>query len=173
MYAKTDDNGAVIQYPYSTADFKKDHPTVSCRPRFNDWADDALADFNIVKVAEVAKPSGDVVTEMAPEYVSGVLTQQWSARAYTVDEAATKLLRKREGMIVPALDAMLAIDQFNLSAAYESWANDPARTFAEKAFITKALYWKRLDPVLISGAEAMGLTDEQLDGLFEQAMGAV
>lgn len=66
---------------------------------------------------------------------------------------------------VTALQGMLAIDQSGLSAAFESWANDPLRTFAERAFISKALVWKRNDPVLIAGAQAMGITD-QLDQLF-------
>jgi len=67
---------------------------------------------------------------------------------------------------VTALRGLLAVDAAGLSAAYSSWANSPDRTFAEKAFIDKALTWRRDDPVLISGAESIGLTSEQLDQLF-------
>mgnify|MGYP003640800807 FL=1 len=67
---------------------------------------------------------------------------------------------------VPALEALLALDAAGLSAEYETWANDPARTFAERAFINKALTWRRDDPVLNSAGDALGLTEEQKDQLF-------
>lgn len=65
-----------------------------------------------------------------------------------------------------ALAGMLALDAAGMSDAYETWANDPERTFAERAFINKALTWRRDDPVLLAGADALGLTESQLDELF-------
>lgn len=77
---------------------------------------------------------------------------------------------------VPALEALLALDAAGLSADYEAWANDPARTFAERAFINKALTWRRDDPVLNAAGDALGLTEEQKDQLFiaadQQALAA-
>lgn len=70
---------------------------------------------------------------------------------------------------VPALDALLALDAAGLSADYEAWASDPARTFAERAFINKAQNWRRDDPTLKSAGTALGLTDEQIDHLFIDA----
>ena len=70
---------------------------------------------------------------------------------------------------VTALQGMLAIDQAGLADAYEAWANDPSRTFAEKAFITRAQTWQRDDPILAAAAEALGLDDAQVDALFEAA----
>ena len=67
---------------------------------------------------------------------------------------------------VSPLQAYLAMDQAGVAPAFDSWANDPARTFAEKAFINRAQEWRRDDPVLSAGAAALGLTAEQLDGLF-------
>ena len=67
---------------------------------------------------------------------------------------------------VDALQGLKAIDAAGLSAAYEVWANDPARTFLEKAFINRAQTWRRDDPVLSAGAAALGLSAEQLDQLF-------
>lgn len=69
---------------------------------------------------------------------------------------------------VTALQGMLAIDQAGLAAVFEAWANDPSRTFAERAFINKALVWKRNDPVLVAGAQELGIT-HQLDQLFTMA----
>lgn len=67
---------------------------------------------------------------------------------------------------VPALAALLALDNAGLSEAYDAWANDPARTFAERAFINKALTWERGSPVIQSAADALELTGTQLDQLF-------
>ena len=68
--------------------------------------------------------------------------------------------------VVTALQGMLALDQAGLSAAYEAWANDSGRTFAEKAFISKTVNWRRDDDILIQGAKDLGLTEQQLDQLF-------
>jgi len=72
-------------------------------------------------------------------------------------------------LAVPALEALLALDAAGLSEAYETWANDPARTFAERAFINKALTWRRDDPTLQAAAEALELSSEQVDQLFISA----
>lgn len=70
---------------------------------------------------------------------------------------------------VTALQGLLAIDGAGLSSAYDSWANDPSRTFAEKAFISKAQTWRRDDPVLLAGATELGLDSIAIDGLFVAA----
>ena len=67
---------------------------------------------------------------------------------------------------VDALQGLKAIDAAGISAAYETWANDPKRKFLEKAFINRARTWRRDDPVLSAGAAALGLSAEQLDQLF-------
>ena len=72
----------------------------------------------------------------------------------------------QETMRVPALSALLAIDAAGLAPAYEAWANAPERTFAERAFINKAQFWRRDDPTLIAAATALGLTDENINALF-------
>jgi len=70
---------------------------------------------------------------------------------------------------VTALQGLLAIDEAGLSEQYQSWAQSSSREFAERAYIDKALHWKRTDPVLIAGATALGLTSDQLDALFISA----
>ena len=70
---------------------------------------------------------------------------------------------------VTVLQAMKALDAAGISAAYETWANDPKRTFLEKAFINRATHWLRADPVLLSGAVAIGISEAQLDDLFRLA----
>ena len=70
---------------------------------------------------------------------------------------------------VTALQGLKALDAAGMAAAYEQWANDPARTFLERAFISREQRWRRDDPVLLAGAAALGLTPEQLDDLFRLA----
>lgn len=70
---------------------------------------------------------------------------------------------------VEPLQGLLAIDAFGMAAAYEAWANSPDRTFAERAFITRAQTWRRSDPILQGAAEILGLTAEQLDAVFIKA----
>jgi len=67
---------------------------------------------------------------------------------------------------ITPLQGELAIDQAGLSAAYEAWRDDPARTFSERAFINRAGVWKRDDPVLAAAGEALSLTEAQVDQLF-------
>mgnify|MGYP000326564550 CR=1 FL=1 len=65
-----------------------------------------------------------------------------------------------------AVFTLLAIDQAGMSSAYEAWANSPSRTFVERAFIGKAMTWRRDDPILLGASTALGLTETQLDELF-------
>lgn len=71
---------------------------------------------------------------------------------------------------VSAMAALLAIDEFGLANAYTAWVNDPARTFAERAFVDKAMTWRRDNAVLLAAADALGLTNEQMDAIFMRAM---
>jgi len=67
---------------------------------------------------------------------------------------------------VTALQGLLAIDAAGMAEAYEAWATDPARAFAEKAFINRAQVWNRADPLMIGAATALGLSEAQMDELF-------
>lgn len=70
---------------------------------------------------------------------------------------------------IAALQGLKAIDHFGLASAYDAWANDPARTFLDRAFINKAQTWERYDATLIGAAATLGLTDAQVDAMFELA----
>lgn len=70
---------------------------------------------------------------------------------------------------VEPLQGLLALDKAGMSAAYDTWANNPARTFAERAFIDKAQTWRRDNAVLQGACTALGITSGQLDDLFRLA----
>ena len=67
---------------------------------------------------------------------------------------------------ITALQGLKAIDHFGLASQYDAWANDPARTFLQLAFINKAQTWERDDETLISAATSFGLTSDQVDSMF-------
>jgi len=125
----------------------------------------ALSAFGIVAVRLMGPPVHDpatqTVAEAPPAQIDGTWTQQWTVRDLTAEE-----LQARVPQEVTALQGLLAIDAAGLAAAYESWANDPARSFAERAFIQRAEHWMRDDPTLQGAATALGLTETQLDELF-------
>lgn len=70
---------------------------------------------------------------------------------------------------VTALQGLLVIDAFGLSENYSAWAESTERTFAQKAFINKAMTWRRDDITLAAAAAALGLSQEQLDLMFQTA----
>jgi len=72
--------------------------------------------------------------------------------------------------VIDALQGLLALDHEGMSSYYETWANAPERTFAQKAFISKALHWRRDDPTLNIAARDLGLTSENIDSLFQLAI---
>ena len=71
---------------------------------------------------------------------------------------------------IDALQGLLALDHEGMAGFYETWASAPERTFAQRAFINKALTWKRNDPTLNAAASDLGLTSTQVDSLFTLAV---
>lgn len=72
-------------------------------------------------------------------------------------------------MEITAVQGLKAIDHFGLSAEYELWATDPARTFLQRTFINREPIWRRDDATLNAAATHLGLTSVQVDAMFEWA----
>ncbi|MEL7893525.1 hypothetical protein [Vreelandella neptunia] len=168
MYINTE----TLDYPLTLRQVRRLLPNVAL-PENPDEA--TLNALGFATVQPVERPTGDVVTEGQPELVDGTWQQTWNVREFTPEEIEQ---RRKDAVpqAVPALEALLALDAAGLSADYEVWAKDPARTFAERAFIDKAQNWRRDDPTLQAAAEALELSSEQVDQLFiaaDQALAAV
>jgi hypothetical protein len=90
MYAKVID-GAVVTYPYTLAMLKADNPNVSI-PR--DPARIRIEDWNVVAVAEVARPEPSSievnVVEGNPALVDGSWTQTWAEVPATAEQIAER-----------------------------------------------------------------------------------
>jgi hypothetical protein len=81
-------NGAVIAYPYSFAQLRRDYPSVSF-PETLTTAD--LSSFGAVIVTRTGRPAdqpGVVVVEAMPERVGGEWQQSWTVHAETPAELA-------------------------------------------------------------------------------------
>lgn len=94
-YLKTDGGSTVVQYPYTAADFRAEHPNVSLFPAGAVPRADQLAEFNIFEVASTAKPSPSDpitknVTEAAPTLVGDVWTQAWTEENASAEEIANR-----------------------------------------------------------------------------------
>lgn len=71
---------------------------------------------------------------------------------------------------VEALYGLLAIDAEKLSEKYTAWSKSPDLSFAEQAFIEKAIYWRREDPVVAEMATALDLSEAGMDSIFFTAV---
>jgi hypothetical protein len=126
------------------------------------------------RVAFVIEAGGQMWVELDP----------FEGRVYEYDFSyALALFEQAEKVFVPepdfpeepveptitVLQGLLALDRAGLADAYEQWAKDPARTFVERAYIERALNWRRSDPILSTAAQTLGLSETQLDELFALA----
>lgn len=136
--------------------------------------------MNKVKFANV---KNDVAVDVVAVLPSSIFNDDYAAKFETVpDDVELGWIRDAQGVwfppedqdpAVPAavapLQGLLAIDFFGMSEAFEAWADSPSRTFAERAFISRAQTWRRNDPILQGAAEVLGLTTDQVNALFLKA----
>lgn len=100
-------------YPKYMSDVKKEYPNVS----FPEVPDEkVLEDFKYALVHDSQVPSGDVVTEAAPELrEDGYWYKTWTVRAFTPEEIAVRLSaakeeRKAEAQSILDQDKDLGVD---------------------------------------------------------------
>lgn len=80
--------GQANTYPVFLGQVKQDNPNIS----FPDEVDEAyLNSLGYFVVADVAQPTGDVVTEGDPVFANGVWSQNWTTRSFTADELTSQL----------------------------------------------------------------------------------
>jgi len=131
---------------------------------------DGKADqFGIVPLTETPQPTFNPATQTCYQDGAELVNGAWQTK-WRIDDLTPEQIEAVRKASVPekieALNGLLVLDAAGLSGAYEAWANSPDRTFAQKAFITKAIHWRRDDPTLAAAASELGLTDTQIDDLF-------
>lgn len=167
-YVKTENN-TVLKYPYRIKDLRRDYPNVSFPA---EPSESTLVEYGVYPVKPTPRPSGDVVVEVDPKLQSGMWVQAWSVRDYTPEEADAQLAEYRSGLQCSMRQARLALLQQGLLSQVE--AAIAAMPEPDKSAVT--IEWEyahvvdRNSPWMSAMAAALGLTDEQLDGLFELAL---
>lgn len=117
------------------------------------------------------QPSHDPATqnlvEGTPALVEGVWTQQWAVTSASPTEIAERLAARREAMTCTPRQARLALAYAGLLDSVEAWvAGQGAATRIEWEYASEI---RRTVGLVTSAASTMGLTDEQIDALFEHA----
>ena len=137
---------------------RKAHPNVS----IPEGAD--LSSLGYAPLEETPRPDPIAEHRVIPgpdeEYAPGQWRQTWVQEPIPEPPVPES---------VEALYALLAIDDLGYTQMYETWANDPARTFKEKAFIDKAGHWRRDDVYFNAAADDMGLGETDKDAFFRHA----
>lgn len=162
-------NGLVQKYPYSLTDMRLDNPSVSFTA---DISDDIAAAFNTFPVDETSAPTFNQDTEelvwINPIFVNGRWVQQWRVDLLSPQVIADRLEYWRQTASCTPFQGRMALINASLMEQVQS-AIDAADETTKTAW-EYALEWKRNSPMISSLAATLGMTDEQIDGLFRAAM---
>jgi len=157
-------------YRHVTEDGEKGHAG------YSDWILTSDADGPLY----TRYPIADVTVEgPAPlGYTDWELRQDADGRNYYFREPAgtpaerdaAQLEAWRETASVDRVYAELQLIDAGLWSAVEAYFQAPERTDQERAWFRATPRWRRKHTMLASAAAALGISDEQLDGLFAQAL---
>ena len=86
--------------------------------------------------------------------------------------AAAALAERRAGMVCSRLQGRLVLGP-DVAARLDAIAADPAESWGLRETIANATEWHRTSLTMAALAWVLGITDEQMDALFEAAMQVV
>jgi hypothetical protein len=153
---------------YTIGQLRRDNPQTSFPKNI---PDSVLADYNMFPLVSTPRPEADVVTEETPALNNGQWVQTWVSRDYTEEELEQNLTNRRAGMVVTPRQARLALlgagQLANIDAAIAA-LEEPVKSavLIEWEYATKI---ERVSPWVQSMTTALGMTDAEVDTLFEAA----
>ena len=168
---------------HTQGEIRRMNPNVSL-PRV--WTQVTLEGLGVDPVLEGEKPeAGDyeVVVKDAVTQVNGNWTQQYkTAPMFTATEDATveeqiadyeasKLQKRREAMTVSNKDLRLALNEEGVYGDVEGAMAKSTNTTELEIHWNFSTTINRLDPWVTEVAQALDMSDEQLDELFSKAAG--
>ena len=173
VYAKVED-GAVVQYPYDLYTLRQDNPNTS----FPDGlSDEDYAEWGMVPVAVDPEPEFDGVYKeleaVGPTLVDGVWTVGWSVVDRDPEDVQETIEARRQGMHCTMRQARLALHQQGLLSVVE----DALALIPEPDKTAIQIEWEYGNTVELNSQwvsvlqPALGLSYEQVDSLFEVALG--
>jgi hypothetical protein len=158
MYIKVTDG---VPAEYSLNKLRQDNPNVSF-PR--QPGDAILASYDVYHVVQGDRPTNDIVSLGPIVEVNGVWTQTYTGRDLTAEE-------KRQNMVVTMRQARFALLGINkLSLVDDAIALIPEPDHSKiKVEWEYASMVERTSPWMSTMGAALGLSDDELDRLFENA----
>lgn len=150
-------------YPYTMWQLRSDHPGTAFPA---DMSGVDLSLFGAAAVVETEPPvagQGHRVVESAPVLQGDQWVQTWTVEALPVPSVVS---RKQARMALVLSEISLA----SIQSAIDSIEDSTQRALAQIAW-DDAVEYRRDDSFLVLLAGMLGLTDEQLDGLFLLASG--
>lgn len=169
IYAEVDQLKNIIRYPANPI---QENPSTAFR---NEWPGGEVDGvyYETVEITSIPTfdPETQKISESTPERnEEDKLIQSWTITDLTTEELEEKLLNKRSKMVCSRFQALAALYGAGLLTSIESIINNPESDPMLKLAWDNALEFRRLSPMLITLTSTMGLTDEQLDNLFIQAL---
>lgn len=158
-------------YPYTVTDFRIANPGISMRA---DPEPEVLAEFGMFPVAPSPQPPFDPITQdctRAAELQGGAWVEVWTVTNASQDAVAARLHAKRAGMVVSPRQARLALlGAGKLAAVNTALASLPSpQKEAAQIDWEYATAIERNSPLISQLGPALGMTDAQIDALFEAA----
>ena len=159
-------NAAIAEYPVNIFERLPDTSFPA------DWPGGEIEGVEYAAVRPTPPPdynyAAQNLVEGTPVPVEGVWTQRWSVIDATPEEIAERLAARREAMRCDARQARLALYQFGQLAAVEAWvAAQGESAKIEWEYANEIL---RTNGLISTGATALGMTEEQIDLIFECAV---
>ena len=146
------------QEPISIRDIRKAHPNMSIP------AEADLTHLGYALIEPVPRPEpgdSEVIVKGAPEqYEPGKWRETW-----LIEQAPPPPVPQEVSRLQARL-ALISIDKWDITKAY---FEAPERTAEEVAFFEDATVYRRDNPVMISAAASVGVTEAELDDLFQLA----
>lgn len=160
----------VVTYPYTITDFRLANPNISMR---ESPPPDSLTDFGLYPVEPADEPAYDItknaVRSAAPR--GGKWFEEWTVTDASPDEVEARLASKRAGMEVSMRQARLALLGAGKGGVVDTALSKLPSPMKEAAQIEweYASTIRRDSPLIAQLGPAIGMTDEQVDALFEAA----
>jgi len=158
-YVKVTDGVAT---EYSLNELRKDNPNVSF-PKVP--TEETLAEYGVHPVSELPRPKADVVEKGPIVNINGAWVQTWAERPYTDAE-------KRSRMACTPRQARLALSQTGRYGAVKQFMAQLPAEQKEQAEIEweYATAFERTSGLLVTLTAAMGMTEQEVDDLFNLAV---
>ncbi len=161
------ENGAVVAYPYTRDDLRRDNPLTSFPL---DLSGVDLSGFGAAVVWPSEKPEVTIeedVVEVAPILSGDKWRQAWQIVSVDDAEIARRVAEKRSNMRVSRRQFKLALDAIGKLELVEAAMNVAPR--AVQIHWAESIEHHRTHPLIASFAGQLGFTDAEVDALFEAA----